>query len=288
MIARLLLSTGAAALLVIASAASATAEVRPRPGPSDPRVRVVDYNPDDVVRVTGVFRSVTQIVFDPSEAIQHVALGDTVAWEVAAQGNLLFIKPTEHHAGTNLIVTTRRGAALRNYSFELDARQGGISVGSANTFYQVRFRYPADEEAARLALTAAVAANIETKIVDTELSLGVLRGRRNYEYTAQGASALQPSEVSDNGQFTVMRFPANQALPAIFQVLPDGSESVVPFDVRNDYVVIHATAGQFRLRRGASVLCIYNEALERYGRDTGTKTVSPDIERTTAPEGSSQ
>src|SRR3546814_15496061 len=69
--------------------------------------------------------------------------------------------------------------------------------------------------------------------------MGVLEGTRNLNYKVQGASALQPSEVSDNGQFTVMRFPNQREIPAIFTVNPDGSEATASFDVRDQFVVIH-------------------------------------------------
>lgn len=95
----------------------------------------------------------------------------------------------------------------------------------------------------------------------------------------QGASALQPSEVSDNGRFTVLRFPANQPLPALYQVDAAGTESLVPFDVRGEFVVVHAVVPQLRLRRGREVLCIYNEAFEPYGVNPGTGTAAADVER---------
>lgn len=283
----LLLAVATTALA--AMTAPAVAEVVPTAVAADARVRVVDYDPDNVVAITGAFRTATQVIFAPSERILHVALGDTIAWEVAAQENVLFLKPTEPHGATNLIVSTRRGDELRNYTFELTARQGATGAASPNTFFQVRFRYPDDEraraDAARLTQAAQQAAAIETKIVDMELGLGVLEGERNFAYTGNGSSAIQPSEISDNGRFTVMRFPANQALPSVFTVTPDGTESVVPFDVRGEFVVIHATAREFRLRRGREVLRLFNEAYSPYGVATGTNTVSRAVERTTAPEG---
>lgn len=282
----------ASAIAAMAAAASPVmAEVVPLAANADARIRYVDYNPDDVVAITGVFRTATQIVFGASERIEHVALGDTVAWQVAAQENVLFLKPTDAHAPTNLIVSTRRGTELRNYNFELTARPGAIGARTPNTFFQVRFRYP-DDLRAQLAAQhnanlAAQAAAVETKIVNMELGLGVLEGARNFAYSGEGSSALQPSEISDNGRFTVMRFPANQSIPAIFTVTPDGTESVVPFDVRGEFVVVHATSEQFRLRRGNEVLCIFNDAFNPYGTSTGTNTVSSAVERVTAPESKS-
>ena len=153
------------------------------------------------------------------------------------------------------------------------------------TFFKVRLRYPEFEAAqARLAqqraqLAAALAAqNGATKAA---LDIGVLEGTRNLNYKVQGSSELQPSEVSDNGQFTVMRFPNQREIPAIFTVNPDGSEATASFDVRDEFVVVHGVYKEMRLRRGKVVLCIYNESPSFYGRDPKTDTASEAVERTT-------
>jgi type IV secretion system protein VirB9 len=265
-----------AALAAAASAAPAGAVQAPRAGREDARMRWVDYDPLQVYRVIGAFRTATQIVFGPEETIQHVAVGDTVSWDVAAEKNILFIKPKERQASTNLIVTTARGDETRNYTFELvtaAAARRGVA------YYQLRFRYPQDDRArATAALTAAEQA-IQQKIAALKLDRGVVEGARNYSYSVQGTSDLQPSEISDNGRFTVMRFPANQAIPAIYAVTADGTEGLVPFDVRGELVVVHSVERSLRLRRGRQVLCIYNEAYQPYGVNLGTNTASPEIDR---------
>ena len=146
--------------------------------------------------------------------------------------------------------------------------------------FGLRFRYPQDEKAAALAVVSAEAAALERKVVELKLERAVVEGRRNVAYSVQGATALQPSEVSDNGRFTVMRFPANQAAPTLFQVEAGGTESLVPFDVRGEFVVVHVVARELRLRRGREVLCIYNEAFDPYGSRPGTGTAASDVART--------
>ena len=84
------------ALLLAAAlvgAAPAHALDTPKSGPSDPRIKIVDYDPWAVVQVTGVFRTATQILLGPDESILHVAVGDATGWEVAAEKNILFVKP---------------------------------------------------------------------------------------------------------------------------------------------------------------------------------------------------
>lgn len=268
----------AAATLAVSSPAIALDT--PKSGPSDPRIKVVDYDPWAVVKITGVFRTATQILLGPDETILHVAVGDATGWDVAAEKNILFVKPKAARAPTNLIVTTSRGTETRNYTFELSTRAGSSARTTPDTVFGLRFRYPQDEKAAAAAALTGQAAALERRIVELKLDRAVVEGQRNLNYGVQGATALQPSEVSDNGRFTVLRFPANQQVPAIYQVEAGGTESLIPFDVRGEFVVVHAVVRQLRLRRGRDVLCIYNQAFEPYGVNPGTGTAAPDVQRT--------
>lgn len=281
----------ASALLLLAGVACATpalASETPRPGYADSRVRQVDYNPSEVYRIVGTFRTATQIVFAPDETIVNAAVGDTVSWEVEPRGYMIFLKPREKAGPTNLIVTTQRGGELRDYTFELVARQGSIAAGTPQTFFRVQFRYPEDERLKRERMNVVQAAvafsNLQKEVVKSALDAGVIEGTRNLNYTVQGASDLQPSEVSDNGQFTVMRFPKNHEIPSIFLVREDKTETIVPYDVRDEFVIVHLVAKQLRLRRNGEVLCIFNEAPQPYGVNYGTNTASPHVERTMKEE----
>ncbi|WP_339694417.1 P-type conjugative transfer protein VirB9 [uncultured Parasphingorhabdus sp.] len=256
----------------------------PQPTAQDNRIREVIFDENQVFRIVGVFRSATQIVFSPGERVEHVALGDTISWEVAPAENSLFIKPRERAGPTNLIVITRSNTGNRTYTFELSARRGSIGERTTDTFFKVAFRYPREEAAAaqaaatQAAYTQAVA--LQSGAIRSALDLGVIEGTRNLKYSVQGSSEIQPSEITDNGQFTALRFPNQRELPAIFAINPDGTESIVPFDVRDEFVVVHGVFAQLRLRRGKKVLCIFNDAPDFYGRDPKTGTASSIVERT--------
>jgi type IV secretion system protein VirB9 len=268
-------------IAVVGVTSPALAVETPAPGKADPRVRTIDYDPLQVVHITGVYRTATQILFGDGETILHVAVGDATAWDVAAETNILFIKPKAAHGVTNLIVTTQvQGGAERNYTFELTTE---VKPRTAS-LYVLRFRYPSDLKAAAAAALSAEEVALQAKLTALKLERGVVEGVRNLAYTVQGATPLQPSEVSDNGRFTVMRFPAGQPMPAVYEVSSDGTESLVPFDVRGEFVVVHDTARQFRLRRGRDVLCIYNEGPASWGVNLGTHTASPDVDRTDKPD----
>jgi len=271
-----------AAIVLLASLEPAQAVETPRSTATDSRVRYVDYNETQVYKLNGVFRAATHIIFGVGEEITSVALGDTVSWEVAPADNMLFVKPREAAGPTNLIVITKRGMEVHSYTFELSVRPGSIGAGT-DAVFQVRFRYPAEEAARRAEAQARAklvqAAQLEAGVVKLALDAAVLEGTRNLNYALAGSSDLEPSEITDNGQFTLLRFPRNQPIPAIFTVNPDGSEAIVPYNVRDEFVVIHQVARELRLRRGMSLLCIWNNAFDPYGRDLSTGTASPEVER---------
>lgn len=254
----------------------AQASETPRPGAKDARVRTVNYDADQVVTIVGSFRHAIEIQFGVGETITQAALGDTVSWQIAPGGNIVFLKPRERAGPTNLIVVTNAGGTFRTYHFNL-------SIGTVGTMYGVRFRYPREERAMatlQTQLAAAQAAKaVEANITIAALDHAVIEGKRNMNYTVQGDAALQPSEVSDNGEFTVLRYPGHADIPSIFAVDVDGTETIVPYDVREDFVVIHAVYRQLRLRRGTAVLCIFNEAPARNERGDRTGTVSNVVER---------
>ena len=265
---------GAAAVTLLPHAAYASET--PVSGGKDARVRNVNYAPDQVVTIVGSFRHAIEIQFGPGETVTQAALGDTVSWQIAPVGNIVFLKPRERAAGTNLIVVTNAGGAPRTYHFNL-------TLNTGEPMYGVRFRYPREERAMaalQVQLAQAQAAkSVETNVAQAALDHAVIEGTRNMNYTVQGDSALQPTEISDNGEFTVLRYPGHADIPSIFAVDVDGTETIVPYDVREDFVVIHAVYRQLRLRRGTTVLCVYNEAPLRNDRGDRTGTVSNVVER---------
>lgn len=265
---------GAAGLTLMPHAAFASQT--PVPGPKDARVRNVNYDPDQVVTIVGSFRHAIEIQFGPGETITQAALGDTVSWQIAPVGNIVFLKPRERAGGTNLIVVTNANGTPRTYHFNL-------TLGKAGAMYGIRFHYPREERAlaalqVQLAQVQAAKA-VEATVASAALDHAVIEGIRNMNYTVQGDASLQPTEISDNGEFTVLRYPGHADIPSIFAVDVDGTETIVPYDVREDFVVIHAVYRQLRLRRGTTVLCVFNEGPPRNDRGDRTGTVSNVVER---------
>lgn len=251
----------------------------PTSAQQDSRVRFVDYQPYDITRIVGTIRSSVQVEFAPDEEIAHVALGNAVAWEVAPAGNILFLKPRENQPVTNIsIVTTRRDGSKRSYQMELVVRDGAVDAGQ-NTYFYVKFRYPADEAERRHLEEEARKRAAEAGYADQVLGIHEQYGPRNWRYSAQGSAAIEPQAIYDNGKVTTFAFSGNQEMPAIYIENSDGTESLVPKTVQGELVLVHAISQKFILRRGSDTLCIFNEAYSPVGVDPGTNTTSPSVER---------
>jgi type IV secretion system protein VirB9 len=251
----------------------------PRGASQDSRVRFIDYQPYNITKIVGTLRSSVQIEFAADEEIAHVALGNSVAWEVAPAGNILFLKPRENQPVTNIsVVTTRRDGSTRSYQMELTVRDGTVEAGQ-NTYFYVKYRYPADEAERRRLETAARAQAAQAGEADKVLALHEAYGPRNWRYSAQGSAALEPQAVYDNGKVTTFAFAGNQEMPAIYMENSDGSETLVPKSVDINLVLVHAISRKFILRRGGDVLCVFNEAYDRIGINPDTNTTSPSVER---------
>lgn len=224
--------------------------------PTDSRIRVVSYQPDNVVLVRANTFTTTQIVFGKDEVIENIQNGDLAAWTVSVQkglANMLFLKPTLLDSNTNMTVITNQ----HTYYFHLIS--GKNSNQNDNT-YALRFIYP---EEIRNQLLANVSYNQKQK----QATLTSKNHPKNYnwDYSFSGARSIMPLHIFDDGQFTYMQLQARQAVPAIFVVNNTlGKEAVVNYRREGDYLIIQEIAPQFTLRKGKyHVASIFNNELIR-------------------------
>ena len=197
-------------LIALLLPATVMAQVRPVPGPGDPRIQTIVYDANQVVQLQVASGYQLAIEFAPDERIENVAIGESGAWQVTPnkRGDHLFIKALQSGVTTNLTVVTD----ARSYAFELQPLFGPLP----NMAYTVRFTYPAPAVA-----TAAAAAVPEP-------------GR----YKLGGVRALRPSQIDDDGVHTYIVFPADKPLPAIFAIDEKGREMLVDGGMRDGQYVI--------------------------------------------------
>jgi type IV secretion system protein VirB9 len=202
----------------------AAAQLRPEPGPGDPRIQSVLYDANQVVQLQVATGYQLTVEFAPDERIENVAVGDSGAWQVTPnkRGDRLFIKAVGQGVTTNLTVVTD----ARTYAIELSPLFGALPTMA----YTVRFRY---------ATPAAVT------LVANDAALGPGR------YKLSGDKALRPAAIDDDGVHTYIAWGPDQTLPAIFAIDDKGNETLVNGMTREGRFVIDAVSNKlvFRIDR---------------------------------------
>lgn len=219
----------ATALACVANNAAAQDAAR------DPRLRVLPYSADQVIALQGHLNYQMMIEFEPNERIENVSIGDSLAWQVTPNqaATLLFLKPIEAGAATNMTVVTNR----RRYAFALRASEAR-GPDDPRLIYSVRFTYPSEPTPSAEAAPAF-----------------------NFSYDVSGAAALAPVRVFDDGRFTYFELRANAETPAIFALNTEGEEEVVNSQVRGAYTVVDQITATFVLRRGHERALVRNESM---------------------------
>lgn len=231
------------ALLAFAPLAAQARDV-PRPGALDPRIQTVDYDPNQVVVLRGSIGYQFMLEFAPDERIETVSVGDSLGWQVTPnrKANVLFIKPIDGKAVTNLTVLTDE----RRYAFELTVAP---KTAREPVLFIARMVYPQPV--------------IVQPVVDTTPEAAPTVA--NAAYSMTGSVENRPLRVFDDGQQTYFEWNQDSAIPAIFGVAADGAESLVNFTVRGPYVVVAQLAPRFTLRSGKTVTTVVNQGFGHAG-----------------------
>lgn len=294
-------------LVLMLLPALACAETIPEKSPYDSRVRVIDYNRLDVVKLLTFYGVSTHVEFGVGENIKDVAIGDDQAWSIVPRGNHLFIKPRAKKADTNVTVVTDK----RVYNFALMVQPRSVKDVSAwkdpNLVYGVTFRYP-EEEAAKQAAILAEKIKMEEARLKTDLikdkfskktkdintiedvpdSNSVAQSEvkksavetHNYDYWMAGSPEISPTTARDDGRFTYLTFSNNRDMPAVYSVNAEDAESLINTNVEGNTIIIHRVLPKLRLRKGNAVVCIRNDSFQPDGgTDNVSGTIAPEVER---------
>ncbi|MCK8786562.1 TrbG/VirB9 family P-type conjugative transfer protein [Roseomonas sp. NAR14] len=312
--------------------APACAMETPSGSARDSRIRTVAYDPNQVVKLYAVPGSTLTIQLAAGETVAGLAVSDQSLLDppreeapasplalagggaaprngpvadrnllTAVRGNFVMLKPLRELDPQPLFIIGRSTdpatgrETMRAYTFELSTRAGPLTEGTPDTYYLVRFAYPAEERAAAVAAASArrqaaaaraaeARAQREAQAARDRLATAAAPAAANWRYDGQGDRGLAPSETWDDGQSTFLRFPGNRRIPAIFAVLPDGREAAVNYSASADgLVTVHGVLAALRLRDGNRVLCIFNRAYDPTGRNPGTGTTRADVVREVRP-----
>jgi type IV secretion system protein VirB9 len=242
----LLLCALLAVCSLMASAAPAHALQSPRPIATDSRIRTVRYSPNEVYQFLGHYGYQSAIEFEVNEKILTVSVGDSTSWQLNPSGNRLFLKPIDQNALTNMTIITDK----RTYLFELHAEETK-DIRDKNLVFSYRFIYPQADTSA-----------LDYSSVDSVPDFEREPEKYNFKYSIRGSSVVEPIRIFDDGQFTYFEFrDKNAELPAFYNVTTAGEEEIVNFRKRGNYIVVERVSPRFTLRRGADIVCVYNEAM---------------------------
>lgn len=228
---------------------SAIAGIDPKPMSADSRVKTVVYNENDVYQVQGHYGYSTVIELSKNENIETISLGDTQSWQVMKPGkpNIVFIKPLEEEASTNMTIITDR----RIYTFELTADQA-YSPRSSELTFRLRFHYAEEIERELAFIGSTSRSSFNSLENNNPVSL-------NFDYSFSGSRNLRPLRAFDDGSFTYFQFETFKSTPAVFAVDEQGNERLVNFNIQGKYLVVAGVGSQFTLRDGKIETCIFNQ-----------------------------
>lgn len=235
-----LLALGLAPALLCGAAAPALA---------DARLSQVMYDEAKIYRLEGKINLQASIVFGDDEVIENVAIGNSQTWQVTPnkRANILFVKPLEPRASTNLTVVTSK----RTYLFDL------VASPSARPVYVMRFDYPPEpEKPAEQRLAASGAQDPTGQRADPIETVD--QSDLNFAWSAEGDRNLLPQQTFDDGNATFLTWPEGTALPAILVTNAEGTEGPVNFTVRDDVIVIDGVPRTIVLRSGELAATLTN------------------------------
>lgn len=220
------------ALLLGIAFLALSAETFPQPGPVDPHIQHVLFDPEQVVGLRGALGWQIMIEFGADERIENVSIGDSLAWQVTPnkRAKMLFLKPLLRDGATNMTVVT----SARRYAFSL-------STGPRSRFtpWVLSFDYPPPV--------------VLEKIVPPPPPPVVL----DYGYRRFGDPAVLPTRVWNDGRQTYFEFDEQTPFPAIFAAGPGKKdESLVNMVTRGRVQVVQQLGDRFILRSGTHVAMI--------------------------------
>ncbi|MBX7541204.1 TrbG/VirB9 family P-type conjugative transfer protein [Qipengyuania sphaerica] len=230
------------------------------PALADSRLQEVMYDEFAVFTLPGRVNVQASIVFGEDETIENVAIGNSQTWQVTPnkRANILFVKPLEARAATNLTVVTSK----RTYLFDL------VASPNAKPVYVLRFDYPVDPEAE--AAKAEMAQGSAQPQVPADPFSSVDPAELNFAWDGEGSPSLLPERAFDDGEATFLAWPAGRDVPAILVTNAKGVEGPVNYTVRGDTIVIDGVPRKVVLRAGEDSATLVNTGPTRAATSANT------------------
>ena len=242
---------------------------RNTPMPSDTRIKTYVYNPNEIYQIKFMTNYQSILELQEGENVRIITFGNPAGWSTPRLiDNQLFIKATEPGVKTNMIIITDR----RKYFFEImSSDEDSDSVSDAQITQYLQFFYPDLKSIDIPPKTAKVTLNENAMALatgraiqqyekrDTDMVANVGEINTKYTYSGNG-KGITPVMAFDNGKKTFFRFANNNAvIPVISSIDHMGRETPIRTRISGEYVYVDTVEDQFTLRKGAELVCVFNE-----------------------------
>lgn len=234
-------------------AATAVAALAQPAAAADERLIQHMYTENEVVRIDGRPGVQATITFGEGEAIENVAVGDSASWQITPnkRADVLFVKPLESGARTNMTVVTDR----HTYFFDL------VASPKARPVYLLRFTYRDADKlkgipagAALASLTPAEQAILGGNPAEAAVDPAAL----NFSFRTKGDAKILPARMYDDGNSTYLLWGERSEVPAILIMNEKGEVGPVNYSVRGRTIVLEDVPKTILLRSGKSQATIEN------------------------------
>jgi type IV secretion system protein VirB9 len=244
--------------------------------PSDSRIKMITYDENDVYTITTKYGYQTNIVFDKSESIDTISVGDRSLWQIIPSGNRLFIRPMQQGISTNMTILSNR----RSYQFDL--KSIGENEKDGAVIYVAKFVYGPRNVPAPMMPPPPPPPMANTTPPPSPIA-GVsppppappppppglapkpaapVAVYTNYNYTYVGPDTLAPLQVFDNGKATFIKYTAlPKPLPEVYAVDAANKRSRITVETQDSMIVVPTINGTLELKSPEGTITVYNEML---------------------------
>lgn len=252
------------------------------------RIQTLSTTTENVITLRLTKGLPTVIEVPKNEKIQDIAVGGlsdwSQDWEIVKRDSAFFIKPLNKASHTTLILSTN----LHHYVFDLhpitanqttEKTSNSISrlvleiINTPPTLDVALQENQSHQDNLIIQSAQKKLEQIEKKIIKVQEENYQSRPT-NKQYSLEVVNLnedIQPRQVFDDGRFTYFLFPNILAIPAIYRKAnPEDQETLINYHFEDDYLVAHATAFNWVLRLGQSVVAVYNENYDSEGEKAKT------------------
>jgi type IV secretion system protein VirB9 len=231
-------------------AATAAVAVSQPASAADDRLVQHMFAENEVVRIDGRPGVQATITFGDGEAIENVAVGDSMSWQITPnkRADVLFVKPIEGGARTNMTVVTDR----HTYFFDL------VASAKAKPVYLLRFTYR-DAPKATAPTGAALATLTPAEQAAMAGEPAVDPAALNFAFKTKGDARILPARMYDDGNATYLLWGEKVEVPAILIQNEKGEVGPVNYAVRGRTIVLDEVPRTILLRSGEAQATIENQ-----------------------------